>query len=94
MSNKSIATVATMGIDIVKNSFHVVGLDQRGAAYCGRSGAKSLPRSRRRGLLQKFGGVTGVANQWQTPVKRQAPRRLTGVRLDPSGFDRHRRPRH
>jgi hypothetical protein len=31
MSNKSIATVATMGIDIGKNSFHVVGLDQRGA---------------------------------------------------------------
>src|SRR5215470_15079112 len=31
MSNKSTATVATMGIDIGKNSFHVVGLDQRGA---------------------------------------------------------------
>jgi transposase len=31
MSNKSIATVATMGIDIGKNSFHVVGLDSRGA---------------------------------------------------------------
>jgi len=31
MSNKSIATVATMGIDIGKNSFHVVGLDRRGA---------------------------------------------------------------
>jgi transposase len=31
MSNKSIATVSTMGIDIGKNSFHVVGLDQRGA---------------------------------------------------------------
>jgi transposase len=31
MSNKSSATVATMGIDIGKNSFHVVGLDQRGA---------------------------------------------------------------
>jgi transposase len=31
MSNKSNATVATMGIDIGKNSFHVVGLDQRGA---------------------------------------------------------------
>jgi transposase len=30
-SNKSNATVATMGIDIGKNSFHVVGLDQRGA---------------------------------------------------------------
>ena len=31
MSNRSIATVATMGIDIGKNSFHVVGLDRRGA---------------------------------------------------------------
>src|SRR2546426_10358784 len=31
MSNKSIATIATMGIDIGKNSFHVVGHDQRGA---------------------------------------------------------------
>jgi transposase len=31
MSNKSTATVATMGIDIRKNSFHVVGLDERGA---------------------------------------------------------------
>jgi hypothetical protein len=30
-SNKSIAIVATMGIDIGKNSFHVVGLDRRGA---------------------------------------------------------------
>ncbi len=31
MPNKSSANVATMGIDIGKNSFHVVGLDQRGA---------------------------------------------------------------
>jgi transposase len=31
MSKQSNATVATMGIDIGKNSFHVVGLDQRGA---------------------------------------------------------------
>ena len=31
MCNKSNLTVATMGIDIGKNSFHVVGLDQRGA---------------------------------------------------------------
>jgi transposase len=31
MSNKSTASVATMGIDIGKNSFHVVGLDERGA---------------------------------------------------------------
>src|ERR1700682_1739889 len=31
MSNKSTTTVATMGIDIGKNSFHVIGLDERGA---------------------------------------------------------------
>jgi transposase len=31
MSNKSTATVATMGIDIGKNWFHVVGLDEHGA---------------------------------------------------------------
>ena len=31
MSNQSNSTVATMGIDIGKNSFHVVGLDVRGA---------------------------------------------------------------
>src|SRR5450755_4905810 len=31
MSTKSNPTVATMGIDMGKNSFHVVGLDQRGA---------------------------------------------------------------
>jgi len=31
MSNKSTLIVATMGIDIGKNSFHVIGLDERGA---------------------------------------------------------------
>jgi len=31
MSNKSQPALGTMGIDIGKNSFHVVGLDQRGA---------------------------------------------------------------
>jgi hypothetical protein len=29
MSNKSTATIATIGIDIGKNSFHVVGSNQR-----------------------------------------------------------------
>jgi hypothetical protein len=31
ISNKSNATIATMGIEIGKNSFHIVGLDRRGA---------------------------------------------------------------
>jgi hypothetical protein len=30
MSNKSTAIVATIGIDIGKNSFHLVGQDRRG----------------------------------------------------------------
>lgn len=39
MSNKSIASIAPMGIDIGKNSFHVVGLDRRAArSCCDRSG--------------------------------------------------------
>jgi hypothetical protein len=48
MSNKSTPIVATMGIDISKNSFHVAGLDQRGVIVCGRSGhaAKSKRGSR------------------------------------------------
>jgi hypothetical protein len=33
MSNKSNSIVATMGIDIGKNFFYVVGLDQRGAIH-------------------------------------------------------------
>ena len=31
MSNMSKLAVTTMGIDVGKNAFHVVGLDQRGA---------------------------------------------------------------
>ena len=31
MSGKLDSAIATIGIDIVKNSFHVVGLDERGA---------------------------------------------------------------
>jgi hypothetical protein len=48
MSNRSNATIATMGIDIGKNSFHVVGLDQRGAASqptVGVSGSGTIPDS-------------------------------------------------
>jgi transposase len=44
MSNKSNATVATMGIDIGKNSFHVVGLDRCGAIVLRQKFAR--PQSR------------------------------------------------
>ena len=42
MSNKSIATIATMGIDLGKNSFHVVGLDGRGAIFVNPSDRPSV----------------------------------------------------
>jgi hypothetical protein len=42
MSHKSAPpTVSTIGIDLGKNSFHLVGLDQRGALF-GNSNARAL----------------------------------------------------
>jgi transposase len=46
MSNKSTANVATMGIDIGKNSFHVVGLDQRGAIVLRQKWSRSQVEAR------------------------------------------------
>ena len=46
MSQSLSSAVAVVGIDIGKNSFHVVGLDARGAKLCcGKSGrvARSKP---------------------------------------------------
>ena len=45
MSQKSSSEIAVIGIDIGKNSFHVVGQDRRGAIVSGRSGREA--RSRR-----------------------------------------------
>jgi hypothetical protein len=36
MSQQLSRTIAVIGVDIGKNSFHVVGLDQRGAARPGK----------------------------------------------------------
>ena len=38
MSEKLNSAIAVIGIDIGKNSFHVVGHDARGAIGCGKSG--------------------------------------------------------
>ena len=46
MSNKSTAIVATMGIDIGKNSFHVVGLDRRGAIVLRQKWSRSQVEAR------------------------------------------------
>src|SRR5215471_1479400 len=46
MSNKPIATVAAMGIDIGENSFHVVGLDRRGAIVLRQKWSRSQVEAR------------------------------------------------
>ena len=33
----SLEAVATIGIDIGKNTFHLIGLDKMGASFCARS---------------------------------------------------------
>src|SRR5271169_5747582 len=46
MSNRSTAIVATMGIDIGKNSFHAVGLDRRGAIVLRQKWSRSQVETR------------------------------------------------
>jgi hypothetical protein len=46
MSNKLNVTVATMGIDIGKNSFHIVGLDRRGAIVLRQKWSRSQVEAR------------------------------------------------
>jgi len=58
MSNKSIATVVTMGIDIGKNSFHVVGLDRRGAIVL----RQKWSRDRRLAIVEPGAGYLGIGS--------------------------------
>ena len=46
MSSKANSTVATMGIDIGKNSFHIVGLDRRGAIVVRQKWTRGLVEAR------------------------------------------------
>jgi transposase len=46
MSDKSSLTVAAMGIDIGKNSFHVVALDRRGAIVLRRRWSRGQVEAR------------------------------------------------
>ena len=46
MPNKSNSIVATMGIDIGKNAFHVVGLDRRGAIVLRQRWSRSQVEAR------------------------------------------------
>jgi len=55
MSNKSIATIATMGIDIGKNWFHVIGLDRRGAIVLRQKLSRGQVEARLANVLVDYG---------------------------------------
>jgi hypothetical protein len=65
MSQQLSTTIAVIGIDIGKNSFHVVGLDERGAIVLRQKWSRgqvestvdrfhALPRFRRRTFTRSF----------------------------------------
>jgi hypothetical protein len=62
MSQNLNNAVAVIGIDIGKNSFHVVGLDTRGAikSGCGRSGREGLPGIN---ILIELGEVRAIGSK-------------------------------
>ncbi len=66
MSNKSTANVATMGIDIGKNSAHVVGLDQRGAIVL----RQKWSRNQAAHFLQGLGHIRTRAPQQDASARR------------------------
>src|ERR1700737_909836 len=57
MSNKPNPTVATMGIDIGKNSFHVVGFDQRGSIVLRQKWSRSQVAARLANMPQCLIGM-------------------------------------
>jgi hypothetical protein len=82
MSTKSNPTVATMGIDIRKNSFHVVGLDQRGAIVLRQKWARTLdggcarrPGGEAAGVPRPGGPKPRTAPQWHRTKGRRPSRR-------------------
>jgi hypothetical protein len=69
MTNKSNPAIVTMGIDIGKNSFHVVGLDQRGAIV--------LRQKRSRGQIDAAREPPAVSDRhgglrWRASLESQA----------------------
>jgi hypothetical protein len=60
MSNKPTPIVATMGIDIGKNSFHVIGLDRRGAIVLRQKGSRTRIEARVANMPRRAGQDHGL----------------------------------
>ena len=61
MSGKSNPSVATMGVDIGKNSFHVVGLDQRSAIVLRQKWSRGQIEARLANMARWLIGMEGCA---------------------------------
>jgi transposase len=72
MSNKSTAIVATMGIDIGKNSFHIVGLDQRGAIVLRQKWSRGQVEGRLANMPQCLIGMEACVGAHHLSRKLQA----------------------
>jgi hypothetical protein len=72
-------TITTIGIDLGKNTFHLVGLDKRGAIALQRKVSRSQLEHR---LFQcpvlpdRHGGLLGLPSH-RPPVDRSGPRRAS-----------------
>jgi hypothetical protein len=68
MSKKSNSTVTTMRIDIGKNSFHVVELDQRGAIVLRQKWSAQIEARQHAALPDWHGSL-----RWRTSPEPEAP---------------------
>src|ERR1700682_2354138 len=77
MSNKSTASVATMGIDIGNYSFHVVGLDERGAIVRRQKWSRSQVEARLANMPPCLTGMEAcVARIAGSPIGPRRERRI------------------
>jgi hypothetical protein len=75
MSNKTNPIVAMMGIDIGKNSFHVVGLNQRGAIVLRRKWSRGQIEMRLSPFLSGLGALA-VDDRGCPGARQQTPATL------------------
>ena len=74
MSNKPTATVATMGIDIGKNWFHVVGLDRRGAIVLRQKWSRGQIEARLAAMPPCLIGMGGLCRRASPEPQAASPR--------------------
>ena len=72
MSKKSTATAATMGIDIGKNSVHVVGLDRRGAIVLRQKWSRGQVESRLAAMAPCLVGMEACVGRFSALYYRRA----------------------